>query len=75
MRGHVTGTVTWDSSAGLERVELKAAVGSQTLVIDARDGHWDIRKSELRNAAGKMIWSVENTDFGTVADAAGASFC
>ncbi len=70
----VTGTVTWDAAAGLERVELKAASGSQTLVIDARDGHWDIRKSELRNASGKMIWSVENTDFDVVTNEAGASF-
>ncbi len=70
----VTGKVTWDASAGVERVELTAAAGSQTLVIDGKDGHWDIRKSELRDAAGKMIWSVENTDFDELTDASGAKF-
>lgn len=61
-----TGTVTWDSKHGHELVELTAGGGSQSIVIDARDGRWDVIKSELRGSDGKMIWLVENKDFAEV---------
>jgi outer membrane lipoprotein-sorting protein len=70
----VTGTVVWDAATGTEQVTLAAASGSQQLVIDGRDGRWDVRKSELKGADGKMIWSVENTDFEGQKDQAGQAF-
>ena len=66
-----TGTVTWDASKGQERVALQAAGGSQDIVIDGRDGRWDVLSSELRDAAGTTVWKVQNTDFAEVKDAAG----
>lgn len=66
-----TGTVTWDASKGYERVSLTAPGGTQTLTIDARGGRWDVIASELKDPAGKVVWSVENADFGLVRDAAG----
>jgi hypothetical protein len=58
-----TGKVTWDSKHGHEVVELTGDAGSQTILIDARDGRWDVVQSELRGADGKVIWSVKNKDF------------
>jgi outer membrane lipoprotein-sorting protein len=71
---NVTGKITWDAGNGLEHVELSGAGGTQSIVIDARDDHWDIRKSQLNDTAGKLVWSVENTEFEEVADATGAKF-
>lgn len=67
-----TGTVTWDASKGYERVKLESSEGVQHIVIDARDGRSDVVSSELRGPDGKVVWSVENTDFGNVRDASGA---
>jgi len=58
-----TGKVTWDSQHGQEVIELTGTGGSQSILIDARDGHWDVVKSELRGADGTMVWSVENKGF------------
>ena len=66
-----TGTVTWNSSKGQWHVELKASGGTQTIDIDARDGRWDVVASEQKDATGKVVWSVENADWGTVKDDAG----
>ena len=66
-----TGTVTWDASKGYERVKLESAEGTQTIAIDARDGRWDVVASQLTGRDGKVMWSVENTDFAPVKDAAG----
>ncbi len=66
-----SGTATWDASRGHERVSLKSAGGSQDIVIDGRDGRWDVLSSELRDASGAVVWKVENTDFSEVKDAAG----
>jgi hypothetical protein len=66
-----TGTTTWDAAKGQERVELRSSAGSQTIVIDGRDGRWDVLSSELRDAAGGTVWKVENTDFESVKDASG----
>ena len=58
-----TGKVTWDSKRGYEIVVLESAAGSQTIEIDARDGRFDVMKSEMRDPAGKMIWLVEHKGF------------
>jgi hypothetical protein len=65
------GTVTWDAKHGQERVALEGPAGKQTLVIDARDNHFDVVSSELRDPAGKVVWSVENSDFHEVKDVTG----
>lgn len=66
-----TGTVTWDSSNGHYKVDLKGADGTQTIDIDARNGGWDVMSSELKDPSGKVVWSVENADWGTVKDEQG----
>jgi hypothetical protein len=63
------GTVEWDASKGHERVVLESPAGKQTIVIDARDGRSDVLSSQLVHPGGKVVWSVENTDFETVKDA------
>jgi hypothetical protein len=60
---NATGTVTWDASKGVERVQLKSNAGSQKLTVDARENRWDVLDSELLDTAGKTMWSVANTDF------------
>ena len=55
--------LTWDASRGLEHLELTGATGAQTILVDGSNGRWDVRKSELRGVDGKVIWSVDNTDF------------
>jgi hypothetical protein len=67
-----TGKVTWDSSKGYERVELTSPEGTQKIVIDAREGRSDVVSSEL-SKDGKVVWSVENTDFTDVKDEAGGT--
>jgi hypothetical protein len=66
-----TGTVAWDAAKGHERVALASPAGKQTIVIDARDGRSDVLSSQLVGPDGKVVWSVENTDFGMVKDARG----
>ncbi len=61
-----TGTVTWDSDHGWEKVELHGAEGTQKLTIDDKDGRWDVIDSELVGADGKVRWSVANKDFVTI---------
>ena len=67
-----TGTVTWDGSKGHEVVELTSPEGKQKIVIDAREGRSDILSSEL-SRDGKVVWSVENAEFGDVKDEAGGT--
>jgi hypothetical protein len=69
-----TGTVTWDASKGYERVQLQGPAGKQSIVIDARDGRWDVVSSELVGPDGKIVWSVENADFVTVKDETGVEY-
>jgi len=64
-----TGTVAWDGAKGQEKVSLESPAGKQTIVIDARDGRSDILSSQLVGPDGKVVWSVENTDFQVVKDA------
>lgn len=54
---------------GQERVALESPAGKQTIVIDAGGGRSDVRSSQLVGPDGKVVWSVENTDFGAVKDA------
>jgi hypothetical protein len=63
---NATGTVTWDSGSGYERVELTGPGGKQMLVIDAKDGHFDVIESQLSGPDGKVKWSVANANFGDV---------
>ncbi|MCX5747001.1 MAG: hypothetical protein NT062_31410 [Proteobacteria bacterium] len=65
------GTVTWDPARGAEVVELASAAGKQSLVIDTREGRWDVVESKLMGPDGTLLWSVENRDFGDVTDVAG----
>ncbi len=58
-----TGTVTWDGSAGVERIVLESAEGKQKLTVDARENRWDVLDSELVGSDGKTRWSVANTAF------------
>jgi len=69
---NATGTVTWDSSKGYERVKLEGPEGTQNLVIDARGSNFDVLSAELIGRDGKVLWSVENTDFRTIEDTAKA---
>jgi len=68
---NATGTVTWDSKKGYERLALTSPQGKQSLVIDAREGRSDVLSAELVGSDGKVVWSVENADFKSVKDAAG----
>lgn len=71
--GQPKGTVTWDSAKGYERLKLESPEGTQNIVIDAREGRSDIVSSELVGRDGKIVWSVENTDFEAVKDEAGGT--
>ncbi len=66
-----TKTIAWDSSRSLEKVEVKGPTGTQTLTLDLRNGRLDVIDSELKDANGKTVWSVKNTDFESSPDAAG----
>jgi hypothetical protein len=67
MIANPTGTVTWDGSRGVEKVELAGNGETQKLTIDAREDRWDVLETVLVDAAGKTRWSVANTDFEKVA--------
>lgn len=69
-----TGKVTWDSTKGHEILELTGTGGSQTIVVDARDGRWDVVSSEMRGADGTMTWSVENKGFAELTSSDTPSF-
>jgi hypothetical protein len=66
-----SGAVKWDASNGHLTAELRATTGSQVIVLDGRDDHWDVLSSELRDPAGGVVWKVENNDFTAVKDATG----
>lgn len=63
------GTVTWDPKSGQERVTLTGPSGTQTIVLDVREGRLDVIASDLKSPAGNTMWSVENKDFDAVKDA------
>jgi hypothetical protein len=58
-----TGTLTWDGSRGVEKVELTGSGEIQKLTIDLREDRWDVLDTVLVDAAGKTRWSVANTNF------------
>lgn len=67
-----TGTVRWDSKQSKEVLELKGSDGrTQTIVLDARDGHADIITSEVKLPDGKQEWRIDNTDYTTTKDVNG----
>jgi len=69
-----TGTVSWDAKRGAEVVKLTGAGGmSQTVIVNGRDGTktWDLLRSEVRGADGKVIWTVDHTDYKVVKDKLG----
>ena len=67
-----TGAVRWDGKGRHEILELKGSDGrTQTIVLDARDGHADVVSSEVKTADGTQEWRIDNTGFSTVKDAAG----
>ena len=67
------GTLTWDSSKGQEKLDVKGSDGStEKITIDGRDGRQDVLSAEL-SRDGKLVWSVENTDFTDVKDEAGGT--
>jgi hypothetical protein len=70
---NATGTVTWDPNKGYERVSLQGADGKQSITIDARENRFDVVASELVDPSGKVVWSVENTDFQSVKDVNGVA--
>ncbi len=70
---NATGEVTWDAKAGFWRAKLATPEGTQTIAIDAREGRYDVVASELVASDGTSVWSLENTEFDSVADAAGGS--
>jgi hypothetical protein len=61
--GTPTGTITWDGTAKLQRVELKSNEGTQKIAINTVPPNWDVHSSELVGSDGKQRWSVANTDF------------
>ena len=58
-----TGTLTWDSGHGYEKLTLKSASATEKLTIDMKGNRLDVIDSELVGADGKTVWSVANTDF------------
>jgi hypothetical protein len=66
-----TGSVTWDGKRGADVLELSGNGFKETIVIDERDGHFDVVEVKKVGADGKVIWSVENRDFKELSDAAG----
>jgi len=67
------GTLTWDARRAHELLELTGTEGrTQTVELDARDGHADVITSEVKTADGTQEWRIDNTDYTTVTDETGA---
>ena len=62
---HEKGTIKWDGKKGQEIVELLAPDKRwrQQLVLERRDGLWDMRASTVWDADGKVEWKLQNKDF------------
>jgi hypothetical protein len=63
-----TASSRWDADGGYEILELASADGAyrQTVVLDGADQRWDVRESTVRDAAGKVMWKLQNKDFRAV---------
>lgn len=72
--GVANAELQWNAKDGTEALILKSVRGVQRIVIDARDGRFDVRHSELRTADNALVWAVDNTGFATVTDEAGKAF-
>jgi len=59
------GTVKWDAKTGHAIVEVVSDdnANTQTLVLDGRDGRWDVLESTVRDARGEIEWHLQNKDF------------
>lgn len=70
-----TGQVTWSSDTGHATVKLSSPGNpkTQTLILDGRQGHWDVLKSSVSDAAGNLEWRLENKDFRAVKAADGTT--
>jgi len=69
-----SGTLRWDDKAKREVVELTGSDGrTQTIVVDARDGHADVISSEVKAADGTQEWRIDNTDYQSVDDEQGTA--
>jgi hypothetical protein len=66
-----TRTLTWHADTGHATLDVKGPGGSQTIEVDARDGHADVVSSTMRGSDGKPLWTLENRDFTAAKDAAG----
>ncbi len=65
------GKLTWSSRSGREVIKLEGTGGmQQTIELDGRDGQktWDVMKSEVRGADGKVVWTVEHKSYRTMND-------
>jgi outer membrane lipoprotein-sorting protein len=65
------GSVTWDASKGVQRVELESSAGKQTLAIDDRDQRWDVVEAALVAGDGQPAWTVKHGAFGNAKDPGG----
>ncbi len=59
-----TGKLHWDDNDAREVIELTGDGGvRQTIVLDGRAKNWNVIKSILRGADGKVVWQIENKEF------------
>jgi outer membrane lipoprotein-sorting protein len=58
------GKVDWDSKAGQETIVLTRGDVTQTIVVDAHDGHHDVLSSRVQG--GDLEWTIENKAFADV---------
>lgn len=67
------GQVRWNQDTGFATVDLVTPdkQRTQTLVLDGRQGHYDLVESTVRDASGKVMWSIENKGFRPVKTSSG----
>jgi hypothetical protein len=62
------GTLTWDTSKGLEKLDLHGTGGArQKLTIDDKSDRFDVLAAEVTGGDAKAAWSVANADFVVIA--------
>lgn len=62
------GTVRWDSKKGQAIVDVVSDdnQNTQTLVLDGREGRWEVLESTVRDAHGEIEWRLQNKEFVTL---------
>ena len=67
--------VRWDEKTGHAIVDLVTPdkQRTQTIILDGREGHYDVLRSTVRDAAGNIDWRIENKDFRTIKTADGGT--